>query len=109
LGASRDKKINYGNKDFWVVKFGNPEMNKKQRVTIEAYPNPTSRFVNIIIGFEYERGTIGVYNMGGQEIQRLTVNDQTIPIDLGNIPSGIYIISLTTNRGNESIKIIKNE
>lgn len=104
---SRDKKVNYGGKDYWVVKLKDKEQKVKERVTIEAYPNPTTTFTNLIIGFEFDRGTANVYDLAGKSLQSFKIEQRTISVNLRDYPTGIYIISIKTNQGEGSVKIIK--
>ncbi len=108
LPASREKKTNYGRGDFWVVKLkDNDRKEKEERAKIEAFPNPTTQYSNVIVGFEYEKGTLSVYNLGGSELQRFAITDRTIPVDLGQYPAGIYIVTVTTDKGTASMKVIR--
>lgn len=104
---SKDKKINYGGKDYWVVKIKDKEKALKEKVAIEAYPNPTSTSTNVIIGFDFDRGTAAVYDLGGKELQNFKIDDRTVPVNLSEYPIGIYIINIKTNKGEGSVKIIK--
>lgn len=105
---SRDKKVNYGGKDYWVVKLKDKEQPLKEKVTIEAYPNPVVTYTNVIIGFDFDRGTASVYDLGGRELQQFAINQRTVPVQLSDYPAGIYIIHIKTNKGSGSVKIIKN-
>lgn len=104
---SRDKKVNYGGKDYWVVKLKDKEKKLKEKVTIEAYPNPAVTYTNVIIGFEFTTGMARVYDLGGRELQSFKIEQRTVPVNLSNYPAGIYIISIKTNKGSGSLKIIK--
>lgn len=104
---SRDKKVNYGGKDYWVVKLKDKEKKLKEKVTVEAYPNPAVTYTNVIIGFEFDRGTASVYDLGSRELQSFKIEQRTVPVNLSNYPAGIYIISIKTNKGSGSLKIIK--
>ncbi len=106
---SRDKKISYGGKDYWVVKLKDKERKIKEKVTIEAYPNPAVTYTNVIIGFDFDHGTASVYDLGGRELQSFKIDQRTIPVNLTDYPAGIYIISIKTNKGEGGLKIIKNE
>lgn len=108
IKISRDKKVSYGGRDFWVVKLKDKEQQVKERLSIEAYPNPTYSYVNIAIGFEYDRGTLSVYDIGGRELESFKIEQRTVPVNLSAHPMGIYIVKVKTNKGSESIKIIKN-
>lgn len=105
---SRDKKVSYGGKDFWVIKLKDEEQPLKEKSTIEAYPNPTEVYTNVIIGFEYDSGTASVYDLGGRALQSFKIENRTVPVNLSSYPDGIYILFIKTNKGEGSVKIIKN-
>lgn len=107
LRASRDKSTNYGNKDFWVVKLKDKDKKDKDRKGIEAFPNPTFQFTNVVVGFDYDKGTATVFDLSGRQLQSFKITERTIPIDLGSYPEGIYIVKIATNKGEEALKIIK--
>lgn len=107
LPASGDKKTNFGTNDFWVVKLRDDTKPKKTKQAIEAFPNPTTQFTNIIVNHEYDKGTATVYDLAGRQLQSFSITEQTIPVDLGTLPQGIYIVEIKTNKGKDSVKIIK--
>ncbi len=107
LPASREKNNNFGNSDFWVIKLKDKEKPKEVPFTIEAYPNPTAQFTNVVIGYEYEIGTLLVADIAGHILQQFEIKGKTNPIDFGSYPDGIYIVSVKTNIQENSIKIIK--
>ena len=104
---SGDKSVGYGNIDFWVVKLRDRTKPLKEKASIEAVPNPTTTFTNIIIGFDYTSGTATVVDLAGHQLARFSVTSKTIPVDLSNYSEGIYIINVATDKGNESVKVIK--
>ncbi|WP_136667419.1 T9SS type A sorting domain-containing protein [Flavobacterium sp. H122] len=107
-GASRDKSSAQGEHDFWVVKLKDIQKPEKEKLEFEAYPNPASSYTNVIINFEYKEGTITLYDLAGRVIRAEKINgEHTIPVALGNIPQGVYIVNIKTNNKEESIKIIK--
>ena len=105
---SRDKSVNYGGKDYWVVKLKDKERKLKEKATIEAYPNPALTYTNVIIGFDFDRGTANVFDLAGRNLQSFKIDSRTVPVNLSNYPAGIYIIHIKTNKGEGSVKIIKN-
>ena len=107
LPRSGDKSVGYGNIDFWVVKLRDRTKPIKEKASIEAVPNPTTTFTNIIIGFDYTSGTATVMDLAGHELARFPVTSRTVPVDLSNYSEGIYIINVATDKGNESVKVIK--
>lgn len=107
LPISREKSDNFGNNDFWVIKLKDKEKPTSPRFDVEAYPNPTAQFTNIIIGYDFEIGSIIIADLAGHILQQFEINEKTIPIDLSDYPDGIYIVSIKTNKQENSVKIIK--
>jgi hypothetical protein len=96
---SKDKTINYGGKDYWVLKLKDKERALKEKVAIEAFPNPTATYTNVIIGFDFDSGTASVFDLSGGELQSFTIEDRTVPVTLSTYPLGIYILNIKTNKG----------
>ncbi len=107
LAASREKKTNMGSNDFWVVKLKDKDKKIKDPKSIEAFPNPAQQFTNVIVGFDYTKGNIAVFDLSGRQLQSFTITERTVPVDLGNYPEGIYIVKVATDKGEVSLKIIK--
>lgn len=107
-GASRDKNSSNGGSDFWVAKLKDRTKPEKVKVDIEAYPNPAENFTNTLVNYDYEDGWATLYDLNGRLLQKTELHgEHTIPIQLGNIPSGVYIVNIKTNRRTDSVKIIK--
>ena len=105
---SRDKESNIGDGDFWIVKVKDKTKPKKKVITIEAMPNPASSFTNIIVNFEYQRGTATLYDLNGRKLKEIEISgERTIPVELSNYPQGIYVVDIQTNTNHEAIKVIK--
>lgn len=106
---SRDRNSGKGGNDFWVVKLKDKAKPEKEKSPIEAIPNPAQTYTNVIVGFEYEKGTATLYDLSGRQLQQYEINDRTVPVNLSKYPEGIYIIEIRTNAGNNSIKVIKSK
>ena len=104
---SGEKKLNYGKKDYWIVKLKNKEKKIKERIKIEAAPNPTAAYTNVVIGFDFDSGSATVYDISGRQLQQFSIDTRTVPVNISNYPIGIYIINIKTNKGEGSVKIIK--
>jgi|GEM_PF-172031 len=104
---SRDKKANYGGRDFWVVKLKDKDKKTKDKKTIEAFPNPVVEYTNVIVGFDFTKGSLSVYDLGGHQLQTFPITERTIPVNLAAYPEGIYIISVVTDKGEGSLKVMK--
>ncbi len=108
--VSRDRNSGQGRRDFWVVKLRDKDKEDEndRYVGLEAFPNPTENFTNIIVNHEFENGTASVYDISGKQIQSFEISSRTVPIDLQGLPVGIYIVTVTTNVSTESVKILKS-
>ncbi len=106
--VSRDKNSVKGGYDFWVVKLRDKEREEKARITVEAMPNPAIHFTNVIVNFDYEKGTATLYDLNGRSLQSIEITgDKTIPMELSALPQGIYLIEIRTNTQHGSVKVIK--
>lgn len=106
--ASKDKNSTIGGADFWVVKLKDNTKPENEKVPIEAIPNPAVTFTNVIIGFEYESGTANLYDISGRLLQTYTLDgSRTLPVEMTNYPTGMYIVELVTDKEKNSVKILK--
>jgi len=106
---SRDKNTFKGGSDFWIVKLKDKNKPSEEKVNVEAFPNPTQTFTNVIINYDYSYGTVTVYDLNGRQIKAEKIDgSRTIPIDLSSLPQGIYVIDIDTNIQKDGIKIMKN-
>ena len=105
--VSRDRNSAKGRDDFWVVKLKDKDKPDKNPELIEAIPNPALNFTNIIVGYEFVKGTATVYDLSGRQIQSFVINSRTVPLDLGSLPEGIYVVQIKTDESTDSVKVIK--
>ena len=97
----------FGSNDFWVVKLKDSQKKEEERAIIEAFPNPTTAFTNVIVGYEFDTGTATVADLSGRQLQQFEISSRTVPVDLSALPEGIYVINIKTNNQNHGIKVIK--
>lgn len=104
-----DKEIaSNGQQDFWMVKLGNKQAPEQtDRTYIEAYPNPTRDYVNVLINQEFESASGKVLNLNGQLMHKFNIQYRTTSVNLSSYPPGIYIIQLQIDNQIESINILK--
>ncbi|WP_199117774.1 T9SS type A sorting domain-containing protein [Pedobacter sp. ASV28] len=107
LPVSRQKSNNLGKSDFWVVKLKDKDKKDKPKQNIEAFPNPTNEYTNVIVGYEYEKGTATVFDLSGRQLQSFPITGQTIPVSLAGLPEGIYIANIRTDKSDDSVKVMK--
>lgn len=98
---------NIGMEDFWIVKLGDDDKDKKPKRMIEAYPNPTNNVTNVLVGFDFDYGTATMYDIAGRQLQHFEITSRTVPVSLQGLPIGVYLITIKTNKGSETVKILK--
>lgn len=72
---------------------------------LSVYPNPIQDFTTIKTANKIE--TAEVYNLAGQLVFSSKVNGDK-KINLSNLKSGIYILKVKTDKGTETVKLMKN-
>lgn len=107
LPASRQKSNNPGRSDFWVVKLKDKDKKEKAKQNVEAFPNPAHDYTNVVVGYEYEKGTATVFDINGRQLQSFAITERTVPVSLEGFPEGIYIINIRTDKSNDSVKVMK--
>lgn len=106
--VSRDKQSNIGGSDFWIVKLKDKEKKDKVKYKIEAVPNPAISYTNVIVTYDYMKGTATLYDLNGRQLQSVTLTgEKTIPMDLSDFPQGIYLIEVKTDVSTDGVKVIK--
>ena len=105
--VSKDRHTGKGGNDFWVVKLLDRDKEKEKKKHIEAFPNPTGQFTNVIVGYDFYGGTGYVYDLAGRQLQSFEVKDRTVPVDLGSYPEGIYLIQIRTEVQSDGVKVMK--
>ncbi len=69
--------------------------NKYKSSQFTLYPNPAHTFINIDFnGIDNNNTSLIMYNITGKEVLRQSNIQQHTPIDIRNIPTGLYFIKL---------------
>ncbi|MGC4040319.1 MAG: T9SS type A sorting domain-containing protein [Flavobacterium sp.] len=105
--ATGNKSSGKGSNDFWVVKLKDKTKPKTEKSPIEAIPNPAIDYTNVIVGYDFTKGTATLVDLAGRVLQQFSITDRTIPIDLKGLPEGIYVVNIKTDKGSDGVKIIK--
>lgn len=96
------------NANFYVVKLLDKEKPQKDKLRIEAMPNPTKEYAAIVIGYEYDFGTCTLIDINGRVLQEFEISlNRTIPLNLKTLPDGFYIVNIKTDKGDDSVKVAK--
>ncbi|MBK9016219.1 MAG: T9SS type A sorting domain-containing protein [Saprospiraceae bacterium] len=75
-----------------------------------ASPNPAGEFVNIVLSADLAEGhpTLTLWDLQGKKRQEMVVGNVATQLDLGDLPAGVYLISLAQNgRVVERKKLVK--
>ena len=81
------------------------EEDNKEIDDVEVYPNPTEGIFKIIMpeSTSYERSYCRIYDVNGIQRIETTLTDVTY-VDIGNMPSGTYLLKII--RGDETFSKI---
>lgn len=107
MKATGDKSSGKGSTDFWVVKLKDKKKPKEDRNSIEAIPNPAIDYTNVIVGYDFTKGTATLVDLAGHVLQSFEITDMTVPVDLQGLPEGIYIVNIKTDKGSDGVKVIR--
>jgi hypothetical protein len=108
---------NKGEPDLYTAQLSSPEFAKMGTVGVAEHslvnwifsPNPTNGFVNFSAEKTAGNTTINVYNMTGQKVLQQNFNEgSNLRINLSDLPSGVYNLSVNTGNAIATTKIIKN-
>jgi hypothetical protein len=105
--ATGNKSSGIGSTDFWVVKLKDKQKPKPVMKPVEAIPNPAGDFTNIIVGYDYTKGTATLVDIAGHVLQQFDITERTIPVDMTGLPEGVYVVNIRTDVQNSGVKIIK--
>jgi hypothetical protein len=78
-----------------------------QSNTFFIFPNPADKSITIDIGNWTKNPTITIYNVFGQEIEHKTVSEQSTSFDIDNLSSGIYFLTVMTDKHIARQKFVK--
>ena len=75
------------------------------------YPNPVREQLTVLVGGDEQEVTASVIDLQGNVLsktsQLLDVNSRQVTLNVSSLPTGNYIIRLSTTKGEETLKFIK--
>ncbi len=74
---------------------------------ISVYPNPANELLNVIYTGINDQKTYIIYNLLGQEFMSGMIAQNRSEIHIQELPSGIYILKLTSENGQSAMKFVK--
>lgn len=77
---------------------------------LRVSPNPANDELNIFVPQDIEYGKLIVFDYSGKEVRRENYSDisNVIELNISDLNSGLYIITLQTNAGLKTAKMIKH-
>ncbi len=76
---------------------------------VEIYPNPGNNYIRINISKDFKRPTILLLDTQGRLVKSTTVFDEeSVIIDIHNIPNGMYYVFVEDSKLRKSIKLLIN-
>lgn len=75
------------------------------KTKLNYYPNPVVDFINISNDMKIKN--VEVYGVGGQRVSNENINAEKGSVDMRELPSGIYILKVNTEKESQSIKVMK--
>ena len=75
---------------------------------LKVYPNPASDILNFKVEDEWMSGYLTIFDMAGRVYAKENINNSSSKINISELPAGIYIIQLRTEKGNFNTKFTKN-
>ncbi len=74
--------------------------------TYEMYPNPVTN--TLFISGTNDVNKIEIYDVAGKVIRTMEVSGEKVSMNLNDLQSGVYIISIQNDKGVQTSKFIKN-
>ena len=91
--------------DLNLITMGTQDFNQ---IAVNIYPNPTSDILNIQLNNGSVKNTVSIVDLAGRMIWKKDFNSSNFSIPVENLNKGIYIVTLTDEKGNHlSSKFIK--
>ena len=78
-----------------------------REINFALYPNPVRNEINISFPKDIVHADFALYNVLGSRILQSTITSTQNKLDVSQLPSGMYIASISSNNKTTSFKIIK--
>ena len=101
--------FDYGNAEFGTFQVsaydGSLATNTFDTSKFNYYPNPVKDVLNLT--YSQNISKIQVMNILGQEVLSKSVNANQSQVDMSNLPSGTYLVKVTSDNQVKTIKVVK--
>ena len=85
---------------------GTLDINDPLETKIKLYPNPVSDVLFIDASKAIQ--LVSIYNVLGQSLSHQRFDDRNLKINVASLPSGTYIVQISTNEAMKSFKLVKD-
>lgn len=92
-----------GGSEFTDATLAVQDVNKSK---INYYPNPVVD--QLQISNDKKISNIEVYNASGSAVKNVSINAEKGSVDMRQLPAGVYILKINSDKQSETIKVIKN-
>ena len=108
-GGAGDGAVNVGDDVFdpgvWIGE-GTAGLDDQDLSTLSMYPNPATNFLNI--SAQNTINSVEIFNVLGQKVISMSVEDTSASINISNLNTGIYLIKYVINNRTSTKKFVKN-
>jgi len=74
---------------------------------LAVYPNPVQQEMVVTVGGTVNNGTINILDMTGKLLKAQTANNNTVKLNVSELPAGMYIVQYTDDNRREQVKFTK--
>ena len=92
--------------NFYFYKEPTAGIDDQDLVSLNMYPNPASDVLNI--SAQSTINSVEIFNVLGQKVIRMNVEDTSAEINVSNLNAGIYLIKYEINNRTSTKKFVKN-
>jgi hypothetical protein len=89
----------------WRIDYIVASIQEESLSSFKLFPNPTSESVKLLFKSTLIR-TIQLIDLLGKEVKQLTTTDKRIELNVSEFPKGIYFVTVSSEKGISSQKII---
>ena len=94
--------------DFSITTTGTMSVNDVLSSKFSVYPNPASNFLNITSGDALQLNSVKITDINGRVVLENTLGStDSAQINIANLATGVYVVSINSNEGIATKKFIK--
>lgn len=79
------------------------DVNENQNITV--FPNPVIDYLNI--NSPNIMHQVEIYDMTGKQLRISKLSSKSVQLNISELPSGVYVAKVQTDKGTETVKIMK--